>query len=230
MEFLRRWVPYVRHHGLVILEAHCVEPNVAACNIGALHNITFDTYHGLSHQYPVDYETFMLAGRGAGLEAVPYQQHCYPSQKPFVAVSINRFIVPSADESLVARDPADRSDRRLASRNALMRVLVQLRTLPLAGVRSESARTTAFRLALEGEPFAYDSGARKSGWVCTDCRDTGASHSRRRLRNPGVSAISSSSPRRRAAGPADRLPTSNANRDAGRRRGTVRPVRAPARW
>jgi hypothetical protein len=93
IEFLKRWRPYVSNHGLILLEAHCVAPYVAARHLGDTHNIVFDTYHGFSHQYPADFEAFIEAAEMAGLKAVLYHQRRYPSRKPFVSISINRLLV-----------------------------------------------------------------------------------------------------------------------------------------
>jgi SAM-dependent methyltransferase len=106
VRFLGRWIPYVKTHGLVILEAHCVEPRIAARHIGELHNISFDAYHGLSHQYPVDFAIFMQAARRAGLEPVLYHHRRYPSRKPFVSISLNRFVVSAEATAVPAARPA----------------------------------------------------------------------------------------------------------------------------
>jgi SAM-dependent methyltransferase len=89
---LRRWTPHVRNHGLVVLEAHCVAPQVARRHLGALHSVAFDTYHGLSHQYPIEHSAFMRCCSLAGLQPVSYLERRYPSTRPFVAVSLNRFL------------------------------------------------------------------------------------------------------------------------------------------
>jgi SAM-dependent methyltransferase len=94
--FLARWVPHVDRHGLIILEAHCVAPCVAARHQGDVHNIVFDTYHALSLQYPVDFQVFMDASEAAGLQPVLYHQSRYPSRRPFVSISSNYFVVPQA--------------------------------------------------------------------------------------------------------------------------------------
>lgn len=89
--FLQEWAKYADPHGLIILEAHCVDPDTASRHIGDTHNIVFDTYHGFSHQYPVDFEIFMDCASDAGLYSVIYQQQRYPSRKPFVSISANHF-------------------------------------------------------------------------------------------------------------------------------------------
>lgn len=88
----QRWAPYVRKHGLVLLEAHSVAPQVARRHLGALHSVAFDTYHGLSHQYPLEHPAFMRCCRLAGLQPVSYLERRYPSTRPFVAVSLNRLM------------------------------------------------------------------------------------------------------------------------------------------
>jgi SAM-dependent methyltransferase len=88
----RRWTPHVRKHGLVVLEAHCVAPQVARRHLGSLHSVAFDTYHGLSHQYPIEHSAFMRCCSLAGLQPVSHLERRYPSTQPFVAISLNRFM------------------------------------------------------------------------------------------------------------------------------------------
>jgi len=90
-EHLRKWVPYIHKHGLIILEAHNVNPEVASEHLGRTHATAFDTYHGYSNQYPVDFEAFIEQAENAGLRSVIYRQMLYPSRLPFVAISLNHF-------------------------------------------------------------------------------------------------------------------------------------------
>jgi SAM-dependent methyltransferase len=95
---LARWAPHVARHGLVVLEAHCVAPQVAARHQGALHSIAFDAYHGLSRQYPVERRAFIAALRGAGLRQAATGERRYPTTRPFVAVSLNHLLGGGAQE------------------------------------------------------------------------------------------------------------------------------------
>jgi len=95
---LARWAPHVARHGLIVLEAHCVAPRVAARHQGALHSIAFDAYHGYSRQYPVERRAFIAALRGAGLRQAATGERRYPTTRPFVAVSLNHLLGGSADE------------------------------------------------------------------------------------------------------------------------------------
>ena len=91
VEHFRKWAPYVGVHGLIVIEAHNVDPTIAAKYSGKIHATAFDTYHGYSNQYPVDFEPFMAAAEEAGLSPILYQQRIHPSRLPFVAISINHF-------------------------------------------------------------------------------------------------------------------------------------------
>ena len=95
---LARWAPHVARHGLIVLEAHCVAPHVAARHQGALHSIAFDAYHGLSRQYPVERRAFISALRRAGLRQAASGERRYPTTRPFVAVSLNHLLGGSAEE------------------------------------------------------------------------------------------------------------------------------------
>ena len=89
---LARWAPHVAPHGLVVLEAHCVAPQVTSRHLGALHSLAFDAYHGYSRQYPVERRAFIAALRRAGLRQAATGERRYPTTRPFVAVSLNHLL------------------------------------------------------------------------------------------------------------------------------------------
>ncbi|MGH8657995.1 MAG: hypothetical protein ACREV4_05850 [Gammaproteobacteria bacterium] len=91
VEHFGKWLPYIKKHGLIVIEAHNIEPSVAANYSGKAHATAFDTYHGYSNQYPVDFESYMALTEEAGFRAISYQQRVYPSRLPFVAISVNHF-------------------------------------------------------------------------------------------------------------------------------------------
>ena len=105
---LRRWAPHARKHGMVVVEAHCVAPEVASKHLGALHSVAFDAYHAYSCQYPIEYSSFVACCRQAGLERVSHRERHYPTSRPFVAVSINRLLVRPQEAELPALDDGDR--------------------------------------------------------------------------------------------------------------------------
>lgn len=97
---LRRWAPHVRKHGIVMLEAHSVAPQVSQHHLGNLHSVAFDSYHGYSHQYPIEYAAFASCCRAAGFERVSHCERRYPTSRPFAAVSLNR-LLPTPDDDTV---------------------------------------------------------------------------------------------------------------------------------
>jgi SAM-dependent methyltransferase len=89
---LRRWGSHVRKHGMVVLEAHSVAPRIAKRQLGSLHSVAFDAHQAYSKQYPVDHPSFMRCAQLAGLQAVADVERRYPSNRTFVAISLNRFL------------------------------------------------------------------------------------------------------------------------------------------
>jgi SAM-dependent methyltransferase len=107
---LTRWAKHVPKHGLVVLEAHCASPEVVAKNLGLLHGISFDAHQAYSKQYPVDHPAFVECCRLAGLRTASHRELRYPSNRPFVAVSLHR-LLPSAELPIPALRPgAPRQD------------------------------------------------------------------------------------------------------------------------
>jgi SAM-dependent methyltransferase len=101
---LGRWAPHVRKHGLVMLEAHCVAPEIARKHLGATHSVAFDAYHGYSHQFPIAHSAFRHCCKAAGLRPASHCERRYPANRPFVAVSLNRLLVPADGAALPALD------------------------------------------------------------------------------------------------------------------------------
>ncbi len=108
---LRRWAPHVSKYGLVVLEAHCVDPVIAEKHLGATHSVAFDAYHGYSHQYPIEHAAFLDCCRLAGLRLVSERERRYPVSRPFVAVTLSRLLPVGSGASLPALDrSAERAD------------------------------------------------------------------------------------------------------------------------
>jgi SAM-dependent methyltransferase len=105
---LRRWAGHVPKHGLVVLEAHCTSPAVAARNLGSLHGIAFDAHQAYSKQYPVDHPAFVECCRLAGLRSLSHRELRYPNNRPFVAVSLHRLLADGEAAVLPGLDPGAR--------------------------------------------------------------------------------------------------------------------------
>lgn len=101
---LGRWARLVPRHGLVVLEAHCTDPQIVARNLGSMHGLAFDAHQAYSKQYPVDHPAFLECCRSGGLEPVSHAEIRYPGTRPFVAISLNRLLAASL-EPLPAIEP-----------------------------------------------------------------------------------------------------------------------------
>jgi len=97
---LQRWTPHVGKHGLVMLEAHCVDSRIVRRHLGATHAVAFDAYHGYSQQYPLEHSAFVHCCQQAGLRLASYCERRYPATRPFVAVSLNRLLVAERASTL----------------------------------------------------------------------------------------------------------------------------------
>ncbi|MGB7588494.1 MAG: class I SAM-dependent methyltransferase [Solirubrobacterales bacterium] len=102
---LRRWEPHVRKHGMVVLEAHCVAPGIASRHLGSLHSVAFDAHQAYSKQYPVDHPAFIRCCQLAGLQPVGHWERRYPSNRPFVSISLNRLLAAESEPPLPAINP-----------------------------------------------------------------------------------------------------------------------------
>ena len=89
---LRRWAEAVPGHGMVVLEAHCVAPAIAARQLGALHGVAFDAHQAYSKQYPIDHPAWVRCCDEAGLQRLTHCERRYPGSRPFVSISLNRLL------------------------------------------------------------------------------------------------------------------------------------------
>lgn len=101
---MRRWRQHLGRHGMIVLEAHCVAPEIASRQLGALHSVAFDAHQAYSKQYPVDHVAFLRCCQLAGLQALGHCERRYPTNRPFVSIGLNRFVAAPAGEPLPAMD------------------------------------------------------------------------------------------------------------------------------
>jgi SAM-dependent methyltransferase len=108
---LKRWARHVDKHGMVVLEAHCNDPEIVARHLGSMHGLAFDAHQAYSKQYPVEHPAFLECCRLAGLQPVGHAELRYPGMRPFVAISLNRLIAAVEPRPLPALDSrAPRAD------------------------------------------------------------------------------------------------------------------------
>ena len=90
LEHLQSWKPYVDKHGLLLLELHCLNPNIIANNLGLTGSTAYESTHGYSDQYIVNIECFLKLAKKAGLNPVEKYQLKFPNNE-IGNISINLF-------------------------------------------------------------------------------------------------------------------------------------------
>ncbi|HEX7679467.1 MAG TPA: class I SAM-dependent methyltransferase, partial [Thermoanaerobaculia bacterium] len=91
VEHLRRWSRAVNEHGLILLEVHCLPPDVTAQYLDESENFHFDAYHAMSHQYLLEAQTFFACAAEAGLFWREGRGVGFPKNLPFTRISLNHF-------------------------------------------------------------------------------------------------------------------------------------------
>ena len=90
LEHLESWKPYVNKHGLLILELHCLNPNIISNNIGLTGCTAYESTHGYSDQYIVNLECFIKLAKQSGLNPKKEYQLKFPNNQ-LANISINLF-------------------------------------------------------------------------------------------------------------------------------------------
>lgn len=83
-----KWMPYVKKHGLLLVELHSVDPKLVAQNIGLTAATAYDGTHGFSDQYIVELGVFYKVAKEAGLTPVDKYTYRFPDSD-LATVSIN---------------------------------------------------------------------------------------------------------------------------------------------
>ncbi|HEX6101024.1 MAG TPA: SDR family NAD(P)-dependent oxidoreductase [Thermoanaerobaculia bacterium] len=91
VEHLKRWSQITNEHGLVVLEVHCLPPEVTARYRDESENFHFDVYHALSHQFLHDAQTFLSCAAEAGLFWREGGGAGFPKHLPYTRVTLNHF-------------------------------------------------------------------------------------------------------------------------------------------
>ncbi|MCB0191740.1 MAG: class I SAM-dependent methyltransferase, partial [Anaerolineae bacterium] len=91
VEHLERWSRVVSRHGLIILEVHCLSPEIIANNLDLSESLHFDAYHAFSGQHLVEADTFLMSAAEAGLfPQADFVRH-YPKTLPFTRITLTYF-------------------------------------------------------------------------------------------------------------------------------------------
>ena len=88
VDHFRKWTPFVKQFGLLVIELHTIAPELVAGNLGSTPATAYDTTHGFSDQYILELDCFLNAAAEAGL--YPESQHHYKfPDSDLATVSIN---------------------------------------------------------------------------------------------------------------------------------------------
>ena len=68
LEHFKKWKPYVKQFGLLIIELHTVNPDVTSKSIGITAATAYDATHGYSDQYILEVDVFNAIAKEAGLQ------------------------------------------------------------------------------------------------------------------------------------------------------------------
>ncbi|WP_414624618.1 GNAT family N-acetyltransferase [Calothrix sp. CCY 0018] len=91
VEHLERWSRVVTKHGIVILEVHCLEPEVVSKFLDKSINLHFDAYQAFSMQHLVEADVFLMAAAEVGLFPKFELSKRYPKTFPFTRITLNCF-------------------------------------------------------------------------------------------------------------------------------------------
>lgn len=95
VEHFRRWYPYAKRFGLLIMELHTIPPETAAAHLGKTLATPFDATHGYTDQYPIELSVFLEAASEAGLVYEPTNLVTFPS-RDLATISLNLFTCAGA--------------------------------------------------------------------------------------------------------------------------------------
>jgi hypothetical protein len=87
-EYLAKWKPYVDRFGLLLIELHTINPEIAAANIGRTSVTAYDATHGFSDQYIIEIEGFLKICSEIGLHPDMNAFRKFPDSE-VATVSIN---------------------------------------------------------------------------------------------------------------------------------------------
>ena len=89
-QHFKKWVPYVKKFGLLLIELHTVKPELVRQNLGKTAATAYDATHGYSDQYILEIDEFTNALEEVGLISDEEAFRKYPNSD-LATVSINLF-------------------------------------------------------------------------------------------------------------------------------------------
>lgn len=87
-EHLEKWEPFIKNFGLLLIELHTINPELASNNIGKTAVTAYDATHGFSDQYILELEVFQKVIKELKLDTVAQHFSKFPNNE-LATVSIN---------------------------------------------------------------------------------------------------------------------------------------------
>ena len=88
IEHFAKWAPYIKKHGLILLELHTLNPNIIRERIGKTLSPAYDATHGYSDQYLIEHEVFLECIKKANLNYSKNDTILFPDNN-YSTISIN---------------------------------------------------------------------------------------------------------------------------------------------
>jgi hypothetical protein len=74
IELFESWAPLTKKHGMIVIEAHTVDPELVSKSVGQNIITCMDATHGYSNQYLVESEVLARAAQAAGYKCLAYRE------------------------------------------------------------------------------------------------------------------------------------------------------------
>ena len=84
----KKWVPYIKKHGLILLELHTLNTDLIRKNIGNTLSAAYDATHGFSDQYLIEHDAFLECIKKAELSYSKDDMILFPNNE-IPTISIN---------------------------------------------------------------------------------------------------------------------------------------------
>jgi len=88
IQHFKKWAPFIKSFGLILIELHTIPPVLAAKNIGKTSVTAYDGTHGYSDQYIIEKDLFLQCAAQAGLRPNPKFMFSFPPND-CATISIN---------------------------------------------------------------------------------------------------------------------------------------------
>lgn len=87
-DHFKRWAPYIRKYGLIVIELHTIAPELTAKNLGKTSATAYNATHGFSDQYILEIDSFLKVLKELKLQSDPKYFAKFPDSE-IATVSIN---------------------------------------------------------------------------------------------------------------------------------------------